>query len=263
MPQFTTHLPGTFCWPELATTDQQSAVAFYRAVFGWEVNDQPIGPNDVYSLFQIAGSEVAAGYTMREDERKMGIPPHWNSYISVANVDASTGSAKALGATVLAPPFDVMDAGRMSVLQDPTGATFCLWQAGRSIGARTLAEPGTLCWTELTTTDTAKAEAFYSALFGWIPKHSAPTAEMKYTEFTVAGDNRPSIGMMAKPPHMPPDMPSFWLPYFQVTSVDETVAAVNANGGQVHYGPMDLPGTGRFAVIADPQGAAFALYQRT
>jgi len=84
---------------------------------------------------------------------------------------------------------------------------------------------------------------------------------MPYTEFTVAGDNRPSIGMMAKQPHMPAEMPSNWLPYFQVTSVDESIATVNANGGQVHFGPMDIPGTGRFAVIADPQGAAFALFQ--
>ena len=261
MPNFESHLPGTFCWPELATTDQKSAVAFYRTLFGWEVNDQPIGPNDVYSLFQLGGNEVAAGYTMREDERKMGIPPHWNSYIAVANVDASSAKAKDLGATVLAPPFDVMDAGRMSVLQDPTGATFCLWQSGRSIGAKILGEPGSLVWTELTTSDTAAAEQFYTALLGWTPKHSGPSSPMPYTEFTVAGSDRPSVGMMAKPPHLPPDVPSFWLPNFFVMNVDQSVATAQANGAQIHFGPMDIPGTGRFAVIADPQGAAFAVYQ--
>jgi predicted enzyme related to lactoylglutathione lyase len=261
MPQFTQHAVGTFCWPELATSDQASAVAFYRALFDWDVHELPIGPNDVYSMFQLNGREVAAGYTMRDDEKRLGIPPHWNSYIAVANVDVATESAKHLGATVLAPPFDVMDAGRMSVLQDPTGAVFQLWQSGRSIGAQTLGEPGALCWTELTTSDPAKAEAFYTSLVGWVAKHSAPGAPMPYTEFTVAGANGPSIGMMPKLPHMPPDMPSFWLPYFQVTRVDDTVTRAGTHGAQVHMAPQDIPGTGRFAVLVDPQGAAFAVYE--
>jgi len=261
MPQFTQHAPGTFSWPELATTDQKGAIAFYSSLFGWTVNDQPIGPNDVYSLLQLNGNDVGAAYTMREDERKMNIPPHWNNYVTVANVDESTKRAKDLGAQVLAGPFDVMDAGRMSVLMDPTGATFQLWQAGRSIGAKTLGEPGALCWTELTTSDPAAAETFYAALLGWTPTHStAAVAPMAYTEFTVQGADRPSVGMMAKPPHMPPGTPSFWLPYFMVTDVDATVASATALGGQVHVGPQDIPGTGRFAIIADPQGAAFAVF---
>jgi len=260
MPQFDSHRPGTFSWPELATTDQKSAVDFYRALFGWDVNEQPIGPNDMYSMFQLAGREVAAGYTMRADERKMGIPPHWNSYITVTNVDEATTRAKQLGADVLALPFDVMDAGRMSVLRDPTGAVFELWQPTRSIGARTLGEPGALCWTELTTTDPAKAEAFYTSLLGWTAKHSAPGSPMPYTEFTVAGDDRPSVGMMPKLPHMPADMPSMWLPYFMVTDVDATAAKARDAGGELHVEPQDIPSTGRFAVIVDPQGAAFAVF---
>ena len=261
MPQFTQHAPGTFSWPELATTDQKGAVAFYRSLFGWTVNDQPIGPNDMYSLLQLNGNDVGAAYTMREDERKMNIPPHWNNYVTVANVDESTKRAKDLGAQVLAGPFDVMDAGRMSVLMDPTGAIFQLWQAGRSIGAKTLAEPGALCWTELTTSDPAAAEKFYVALLGWTPKHTdAAVSPMAYTEFTVQGADRPSVGMMAKPPHMPPDMPSFWLPYFMVTDVDATAASATSLGGKTHFGPQDIPGTGRFAIIADPQGAAFAVF---
>ena len=88
----------------------------------------------------------------------------------------------------------------------------------------------------------------------------SPGAPMQYTEFIVANANGPSVGMMAKPPYLPPDMPSFWLPYFMVTDVDATAAKAKAGGAQIHFGPQDLPGTGRFAVIADPQGAAFALF---
>jgi len=262
MPHVTHHAQGTFSWPELATTDQQAAVAFYRALFGWAVTELPIGPGDLYSMFQLDGRDVAAGYTMRAEERQMGIPPHWNSYISVTNVDESTARAKELGAKVLAGPFDVMDAGRMSVLQDPTGAAFQLWQAGRSIGARALGEPGALCWTELTTTDTAAADAFYTALLGWSAKRPAPGSPMPYTEFTVAGDTRPSVGMMPKPPHMPPGTPPFWLPYFMVADVDAAAATAKSLGAQVHHGPDTIPDGGRFAVLADPQGAAFAIFAK-
>lgn len=260
MPQFTQHLSGTFAWPELATTDQTAAVAFYRALFGWDVDEQPIGPAEMYSMFKLAGADVGAAYTMRAEERQHGAPPHWNAYITVANADESAARAHELGAIVVAPPFDVMDAGRMAILQDPTGAMFQLWQAGKSIGAKTLGEPGALCWTELTTSDTFSAERFYTALFSWTPKHSMPDSPTPYTEFTVEGADRPSIGMMAKPPHLPPNVPSFWLPYFQVVDVDASVAKATSLGAQIHFGPHDIPDAGRFAVIADPQGAAFAVF---
>jgi len=260
MPEFTQHLPGTFSWPELATTDQTGAVAFYRALFGWDVDDMPMGPGDRYSIFKLRGLDVSAGYTMRPDELKMGLPPHWNAYVTVANVDEAAQRAQELGAKVLAPPFDVFGAGRMAVLQDPTGAVFQLWQAARSVGAKLLAEPGALCWTELTTSDTDAAEKFYTAMFGWTPKHAAPGSPMPYTEFTVTGETNPSIGMMPKPPHLPPHVPSFWLPYFQVTDVDATAAKATSLGGQIHFGPQDIPDAGRFVVLADPQGAAFSVF---
>jgi predicted enzyme related to lactoylglutathione lyase len=259
--EFASHTPGTFTWPELATSDQKAGVAFYRALFGWDLNEQPIGPTEVYSMFQMRGKAVGAGCTQQPDEKKMGIPPHWNSYVTVANVDDTTKKAESLGAKVLAPPFDVMDAGRMAVLQDPTGAVFEVWQANRSIGAQILNEPGALCWTELTTSDTKAAEAFYTGLFGWTPKHSSPGAHMEYTEFSVGGV--PSIGMMAKPKEMPAHIPSYWMPYFQVASCDASTAKAKELGGNVMVGPQDIPGTGRFTIVGDPQGAMFAVFEFT
>jgi len=258
--EFTSHAPGTFSWPELATTDQKSAVAFYRALFGWDLNDQPMGPTETYSMFQMRGKEVAAACTMRPEEKQSGVPPHWNSYVTVANVDETTKKAEGLGAKVFAPPFDVMDAGRMAVLQDPTGAVFQVWQPKRSVGAKILNEPGALCWTELTTTDTKAAEKFYTQLFGWTPKHSAPSAGMEYTEFSVGGN--PSIGMMAKPADMPAHIPSYWMPYFQVTSADAAASKAKELGGKAMVGPGDIPGTGRFAILTDQQGAVFAIFER-
>jgi len=174
--EFSSHIPGTFCWPELATTDQKSGVAFYRALFGWGITEEPIGEGEVYSMFQLRGKQVAAAYTMRPEERQSGAPPHWNMYVAVANVDETVKRAQSLGATVLGPPFDVMEHGRMAVLQDPTGAVFCLWQSKAHIGAKILNEPGALCWSELTTRDTKAAGSFYTSLFGWTPKHSPPGA---------------------------------------------------------------------------------------
>lgn len=261
MADFTTHAPGTFSWPELSTSDQKAGVAFYRALFGWDVNDIPMGPDGTYSMFLMRGKEVAAAAGQPPQERAQGVPPHWNSYVTVTNVDDTVNNAQSLGAKVVAPPFDVMDAGRMAVLQDPTGAVFQVWQAGKSIGARILNEPGALCWTELTTTDTAAAERFYTQLFGWAPKHSAPSSVMEYTEFSVGGT--PSVGMMAKPKDMPAHIPSYWMPYFQVTNVDESASKAKGLGAKLMVPPQDIPNTGHFAIVTDPQGAFFAIFQRT
>jgi len=258
--EFTAHTPGTFSWPELATTDQKGAVAFYRALFGWDLNDVPLGPGETYSMFQLKGKEVSAASTLQQEQRQMGVPPHWNSYVTVKNVDESAKKAQSLGGKLLMPPFDVMDAGRMAVLQDTTGAVFEIWEPKRSIGARILNEPGALCWTELTTSDTKAAESFYTQLFGWVPKHSAPGSPMEYTEFSVGGT--PSIGMMAKPEGMPAHIPSYWMPYFQVTSADQSASKGKELGGKVMIGPQDIPGTGRFAILTDPQGAMFAVFNR-
>ena len=202
---------------------------------------------------------VGAAYTLRAEEKSMGIPPHWNSYVTVANTDESAKKAESLGAKVFMAPFDVMDYGRMAVLQDPTGAAFQIWQAKKHIGAEILNEPGALCWTELTTSDTKAAVTFYTALFGWGVKHSAAGAPMEYTEFSVNG--QPSIGMMPKPAELPAHIPSYWMPYFQVENTDASVANAQSLGAKVMVPAQDIPGTGRFAIVTDPQGAMFAVFQ--
>ena len=258
MAEFSSHVPGTFSWAELATTDQKAGVQFYRSLFGWDVNEQPIGPTEVYTMFTLRGKEVAAAYTMRPEERQHGAPPHWNLYVTVVNVDDTVKKAEGFGAKVLAPPFDVMDAGRMAVLQDPTGAIFQIWQAKQHIGAKILGEAGTLVWSELTTRDPKRAESFYTALFGWTAKHSSPAAPMEYTEFHNQG--KPGVGMMAMPAKIPAHVPSFWMPYFQVASCDASTDKAKQLGGNATVGPQDIPGTGRFAILTDPQGAMFAVY---
>ena len=258
MADYSSHAPGTFCWPELATIDQKGAVAFYRSLFGWDVSELPMEPAGTYTIFQLRGRDIAAAYTMRPEERQHGAPPHWNAYVTVTDADATVKRAKELGATVLQPPFDVQDSGRMAIVQDPTGAVFQVWQPKKHIGAKILREPGALVWTELSTRDPEAAKKFYTSLFGWKEKTSTGGG-MAYTEFSV-GD-APFGGMMEMNAQMVNmHVPPHWLSYFEVENVDASASKAKELGGSLIVPPMDIPSAGRFSVIQDPDGATFAIY---
>src|SRR5262245_18129760 len=111
MPTTTQHAPGSFSWPELATSDQAGAKKFYSALFGWTMNDTPMGEGESYTMINLGDRGVGALYTKRKEEAQF--PPHWNSYVSVEKADAAASKAKQLGATIMMEPFDVMDVGRM------------------------------------------------------------------------------------------------------------------------------------------------------
>ena len=258
MPDVTSHAPGAFSWPELGTTDQKAGAAFYAALFGWTVNDQPMGPGETYTMLEMRGRPVAAAYTLRAEEKQSGAPPHWNNYVTVKSADEAATKAQSLGATVLAPAFDVMDVGRMAVLQDPTGAVFQVWEPKKHVGAMITNEPGALCWTELTTSDLRAAESFYAGLFGWTAKRSDPAAGMEYTEMNNNGQS--GVGMMPKPPQMPAQVPSYWMPYFMVSDVDASAGKAKQLGAKLMVPPQDIEKLGRFSVVADPQGAVFAIF---
>lgn len=255
MATVTQHAPGTFCWPELATTDQQGAKTFYTTLFGWEFSDSDMGGGESYTMLKLAGRDVGALYSMREEQRGQGIPPHWNSYVAVESADQAAAKAKALGGQVLMEPFDVFDAGRMAIVKDPTGAVFCVWQAKAHIGAGVLNELGALCWTELMTTDTGKAGTFYTGLFDW-KAEAMPMAPMTYTIFKSG--TAQAGGMMAITPEMGP-VPPHWMVYFAVADCDAAVAKAKGLGAKVAVPPTDAPNVGRFAVLRDPQGAHFSV----
>ena len=256
MPTATTHVTGTFCWPELATTDQNAAKKFYSSLFGWSIKDTDMGPHGVYTIFTLNGKDAAALYTLMPDMVKNGVPPNWASYITVENTDQAIEKAKSLGGKVLMGPQDVMDHGRMAVLQDPQGAAFCLWQAKGTPGIGIFGEPGSLAWTQLNATDTAAAKKFYTGLIGWQTKDDPMSgAPGMYTTF-LKSDGMAG-GMMPMPPGSP--APAHWLPYFASADVDATVSKASSLGGKTFVPPTDIPNVGRFAVLADPQGAMFAL----
>ena len=135
MPEFTEYTPGTFCWIDLATTDAEGAKRFYGELFGWELTDQPVGNDMVYTGITQGGKAVGALYAMGKEMLDMNIPPMWMSYISVENADDAAAKAKKLGGKMNSDPFDVMDIGRMGVIQDPTGAYISIWQPKKHHGA--------------------------------------------------------------------------------------------------------------------------------
>lgn len=257
MPNIDQHRPGDFCWIELATTGQNAAKSFYQTLFGWTVNDSPMGPDDFYSMFQIEERQVAAAYTLRPEQRSQGVPPHWMLYVSTGNADESATRASQLGGKVLAPAFDVFDYGRMSVMQDPTGAAFSVWQARKHTGIGVTRVPGTLCWADLSTPDVARAKDFYSGLFGW---QIAP-GEKDPSGYLHIKNGEHFIGGIPPAQHRNPNTPPHWLPYFAVQDCDATTEKAKELGANVYLAPMTMEGVGRMAVLADPQGAVFAIFK--
>jgi predicted enzyme related to lactoylglutathione lyase len=251
------HPPSSFCWIELATTDQAAAKTFYGALFGWTPDDMPMGPGAYYTIFKLSGRDAAAGYTLLPAQRALNVPPHWMLYILVENVDASAGKVAPLGGTVMVPPFDVMDAGRMAVIVDPTGAHFCLWQANRNIGNSIADVHGTLCWADLSTPDPARAEAFYSALLGW----QFTRDEKDPSGYLHIKNGKHFIGGVPPAAERQPGVPPHWLAYFQVDDVEVTANKAKEMGAKLLMPPVTMEGVGRWSVIADPQGAVFAVFK--
>jgi predicted enzyme related to lactoylglutathione lyase len=254
MPEVTEYKPNTFCWPELATSESAGAKKFYGERLGWSFHDDPVGPDAVYTMSLISDKNVGAMYELNQEMKSQGIPPHWLSYVSVTDVDATVAKAKTLGGTVIKEPLDVFDVGRMAVLQDPTGAVFALWQPRKHIGAQLVNEAGALTWNELMTKDVEKSGKFYTELFDW-GTQTADMGGMQYTSF-MNGD-RPAAGMFQITEEMG-DVPSNWMVYFAVDDCDQTADKAKSLGANIIVPPQDIPDVGRFAVATDPQGAAFA-----
>jgi uncharacterized protein len=251
------HVPGSFCWIELATTDQPAAKEFYGHLFGWSANDMPMAPGDFYTMFQIEARTAAAGCTLRPEQAKQGVPPHWTLYIAVESADASAKLATELGGTVLAPPFDVYDAGRMAVVRDPLGAAFCVWQPMKSPGTGIGNVPGTLCWADLSTTDQKRSQDFYTRLFGW----QIVRGEKDPGDYLHIKNGEAFIGGIPSAAHRDPKMPPHWLAYFLVADCSASATKAASLGGHILHGPTFMENVGHYAVIADPQGAVFAIYQ--
>ncbi|HLW59338.1 MAG TPA: VOC family protein [bacterium] len=255
----TKHAHGVFSWVQLGVPDTAPAKPFYGSLFGWEFEDMPAGPGMTYAFIKYKGKSVGGLAALPKEVIAKGVPSHWLPFVNVTNVDDVVKKAKQSGGKLpMGEAMDVLDAGRMAFLQDPTGAHFAIWQAKTHQGADVVNEIGAMCWNELMTSDTEAAGRFYKTTFGWNAEQVDMGEDGTYTIFKI-GEKQIS-GMMKRPPRLK-DVPPNWLTYFAVTNVDDMAKKAASLGGKIFQPPMDIPDIGRFAVIQDPQGAVFALFK--
>jgi predicted enzyme related to lactoylglutathione lyase len=256
MSEGTTYLHGQFCWHECGTKDQEAAKAFYSGLFGWTTLDKPMpGDMGTYTLFQVDGKDVAGLYTLAGPMFEH-VPPYWGCYVNVESVDAVCEELQKHGGETMGPPMDVPDVGRMAWSKDPQGAHVAFFQPGEHCGAAHAGNAiGAWCWDELMTTDAEAAKAYYASILPWKPVDEA-IGPIQYTTWMLG--EMPAGGMMQMGPEFG-EIPPNWLPYVSVEDCDATCAKTQELGGRVCNEPMDIPTVGRFAVLADPQGAVFAV----
>ncbi|MGW7448121.1 VOC family protein [Kitasatospora sp. NPDC054795] len=253
MPEVTTpYATGTPCWVDLMAKDQQAALDFYRDLLGWQ--GQP-GPAEFggYAVCTLDGKAAAGIGTASAPEGMPEPPTVWTSYLASTDAQATQDAIVAAGGTLLVPVMDVGDLGRMLIAADPQGAVFGVWQPGGFFGAQVVNEPGALTWNELHTNDIPAATAFYGEAFG-IEIEPMPGVD-SYWVLQVGGK---AVGGATLLANDPPGTPPHWLTYFAVDDVDSTVDALVKRNGTVLAPPFDMV-AGRMTVVADPQGAPFAM----
>ena len=248
------YAPGTPVWVDLQTSKMDDAKAFYTKLLGWQAETVPDPAAGGYTMFMSNGKAAAAlGPTFDPNQ-----PSAWNVYVSTTDADATAQKVKDAGGKVVAEPMTVMDAGRMAVFTDSTGAFVSTWQPDQMKGADVVNEVGAFGWSELYTRDVPAAKEFYSKVFGWGSEDNDMGDGSKYTEFKI--DGRSIAGGLDMTKMLPAEVPPHWLVYFVVANADQSIDKAKELGAEVLHGPMDIP-IGRFAVLRDPVGAVFAIFQ--
>lgn len=253
---------GRFVWHELVTSDPAAAQDFYKAVVGWKTSKM----EGMDYTFWWAGDKMVGG--VMELRPDAGGPPSWVAYIEVPDCDASVAQAEKLGATVHMPAKTIPQAGRFAILADPQGAVFAIITSETQPGPETDPAPREFSWHELTTSDLPAAIDFYQQLFGWEKKSEFDMGDMgPYHMFGL--DRFTYGGMMKKPanaqaPGTGANVPaSYWLHYARVEdTADAAAERAQKAGATLMVGPMEVPGGDRIAVLADPQGAVFAVHSK-
>jgi uncharacterized protein len=277
MPPRDGYMPGVPCWVDTSQPDPDAAAAFYRDLFGWELEDvMPPGSPGKYYIGRIRGGDVAAVGSQTE-----GVPPTpaWSTYVWVQSADEAAAKVAQAGGRILTDPFDVMDAGRMAVCADPEGAVFRVWQANQHKGARIVNEHGSVNFNVLNTRDLESVASFYGALFGWRLFElggggGSEWALHGYGDFLEQGDPglRPRLRQFGGPEGFEDvvagvnptgdDQPAHWSVAFSVDDADAIAERAPQLGGRVLAPPFAAPWV-RMTVIADPQGATFTASQFT
>ena len=255
-----TYSHGVPCWVEALVPDPRAATAFYREVFGWEFGEpgkMPDEPSSEYFVARLGGRDVAGVGALPQ-----GAPaPSWITHVRTDSADATADAVRDAGGAVVVEPFDVPPVGRMAVLDDPTGARFCAWEADGREGAQRINEPSAWSMSALHTPDPPRAQDFYRAVFGWEPEPFGPAWMLRLPGYVGGEPNQPVprdvVAMM-----FPGEDTAHWRPDFWIADVDGAASTVSARGGRVIEAPAEFSGAPfKSGVLADPYGAEFSLSQ--
>jgi predicted enzyme related to lactoylglutathione lyase len=243
---------GTPNWVDLAADDTGAAAEFYAGLFGWDCDFQSTRD---YWVCKLNGSDVGGiGHKQPGTEH---LPSRWTTYLATDHLDHTLEAITAHEGKQLMEPRDIAFHGRMAIAADPNGAVFGLWQAGDHIGTERTTDPGTLVWSEALSEDYETARRFYISVFGYRAEEIGGH-ETQYSALYAA--DKPVAGAGRLHPDFPAGTPPHWLPYFAAHNTDQTIDQVTQTGGKLLGEPLDTD-FGRMAVLADPEGARFAIIQ--
>lgn len=247
---------GSFFWYDLVTSDVPAALAFYRAVVGW--NAEAFPDSEIGYVVLKAGETGIGGVMPLPNEHQ---PPAWLGYIKSADTDADAKASVSAGGSLLKGPEDIPgNVGRFAVMAEPNGAAYFLLKPnGPDNEGPAPMTPGTVGWNEYIGDDWEKTFAYYEKLHGWQKIEAVDMGEMG-TYQLVGIDGQMMAGMMNRPPNVPM---SYWGFYFAVDGIDAAQKRIVDNGGSITMEPMQVPG-GQWVLSAqDPQGAHFGLVSET
>jgi len=252
-------MTGRFVWYELMTSDTKKAIAFYSDVVGWKTQPFEGAPADKpYEMWVASQGPLGGVMALPPEAKTMGVPPHWMAHVEVADVDATVAKVKQMGGSVHMQPTDIPTVGRFSIVADPQGASLSVFKPASEMKAHDTSKPGEFSWNELYAKDHTAAFRFYSDLLGWEKVTEMDMgAAGKYLIFGK-GDKQYG-GMMTIGPDMP--MPPSWCYYANVEDLDAAIGRAKGKDAKLMFGPMDVPGGTRVAMLTDPQGAVFALHE--
>lgn len=248
---------GAPSWVDLSTPDLEAAAAFYSGLFGWRL-ERAQTPAGEYVVGHADGREV--GGMMTPGPAEEDLPPMWTVFVFVEDIDASLGKVRASGGAVLQEPLMVPGDAQVAVVADPGGGVIALIAGGERSPAEWMSdEPGSVAWVELLTRDPESAQRFYMEVFGW---RAAEEGSGSAPYWVFERDGEPVAGMMGMPPLVPGEAPTHWAVYFATEDCAATVRRAQDLGGAVVHEPMEIA-DGRFAVLADPTGATFDVFEHT
>lgn len=257
------HYPdGVPCFVDTLTPDLDSALGFYRGIFGWEFagpGPMPGEPAGGYYVARLHGDDVAGVGSAPADGASFG--PAWNTYVAVDAVDTAADRVRAAGGSVLVEPFDAAPAGRMAVVADPSGTSFCLWKAGLRQGAARVNEPSAWAMSLLSTPDPEGAKGFYGELFGWSADEFGDGVWLWRRPGYVGGEpEQPVPRDVVAAMTAAGDRPPAWTVDFWIDDADAAAAAAAELGGSVVAPPFS-EAVFRRTILAAPDGAAFSVSQ--